>query len=76
MKAIISAIFFFLSINLFVQAQDGSEFDFWVGKWDLSWKYGDGSEGKGTNHIMKTLDGKVIQENFEAIDERYQYFGV
>ena len=49
-------------------SQDGSEFDFWVGKWDLTWEYSDGSSGKGTNHIVKTLDDKVIQENFEAVD--------
>ena len=49
-------------------AQDGSEFDFWVGKWNLTWVYGDGTEGKGINHIEKTLDDKVIQENFQAVD--------
>jgi hypothetical protein len=54
--------------SLLGQAQDGNEFDFWIGKWDLSWEYGDGTQGIGTNNILKTLDGKVIQENFEAID--------
>ena len=51
-----------------VQAQNGDEFDFWVGKWDLSWDLGEGKVGKGVNLIEKTLDGKVIQENFEATD--------
>ncbi len=49
-------------------AQDSSDFDFWLGKWDLTWDAGDGATGKGVNHIHKTLDGTVIQENFEATD--------
>lgn len=49
-------------------AQDGTEFDFWVGKWDLNWQYSDGTQGIGVNHVEKILDGKVIQENFEAKD--------
>ena len=40
--------------------------DFWVGKWELTWKDGNGEVGRGTNRIIKILDGKVIQENFEA----------
>ena len=45
-----------------------SMFDFWVGDWELTWKQADGTEGHATNHIIKILDGKVIQENFEIID--------
>ena len=52
-----------------LQAQDGSEFDFWVGQWELSWEYGDGSKGHGVNNIVKHLDDKVIQEHFEAKDD-------
>jgi hypothetical protein len=48
-------------------AKDSTLFDFWVGHWDLTWKNADGSIGKGTNHIEKTLDGKVIQENFRDV---------
>ncbi len=51
-----------------LHAQDGTEFDFWVGDWNLTWEYPDGSQGTGTNHIIKTLDGKVLQENFQATD--------
>lgn len=54
--------FFFIN-SLFAQ---GDEFDFWVGKWDLTWKDSDGTIAKGSNNIIKILDGKVIQENFEA----------
>lgn len=49
-------------------AQSGNEFDFWVGNWDLTWEMANGATGKGVNIIEKTLDGKVIQENFEALD--------
>ena len=45
--------------------------DFWVGKWDLTW---DG--GKGTNLIEKKLNGRVIQENFEATEGNFKgYLG-
>jgi hypothetical protein len=48
-------------------AKDSTLFDFWVGDWDLTWKNADGSIGKATNRIEKTLDGKVIQENFRDV---------
>ncbi|WP_394747890.1 hypothetical protein [Spongiimicrobium salis] len=40
-------------------------FDFWLGEWELQWQKGDGTQGHGTNSIVRILDGKVIQENFE-----------
>lgn len=43
-----------------------SYFDFWLGTWDLRWEQADGTTGQGTNRIERVLDGKVIQENFEA----------
>lgn len=42
-------------------------FDFWIGKWEVRWEEGD-SMGRGTNHIEKTLDGTVIQENFRILE--------
>ena len=64
-------IYLFILASLFclnLQAQgDENSFDFWVGEWDLTWTGQDGKEGKGTNRIVKILDGKVIEENFEAI---------
>ncbi len=48
--------------------QTGNEFDFWVGTWELTWNQGDTATGKGLNRIVRTLDGKVIQEHFEATD--------
>lgn len=41
--------------------------NFWLGKWELTWKNPDGSTGKGTNHVTKILDDNVIQENFKAL---------
>lgn len=43
-------------------------YDFWVGKWDVSWDEPDGKKGRGINHIVKILDGKVIQENFSVLE--------
>jgi hypothetical protein len=39
---------------------DSASFDFWVGKWNLTWDEGNGDMGKETNEIEKTLDGKVF----------------
>jgi len=44
---------------------DGSELDFWIGEWDVSW----GSAGRGTNRIERTLGGHVLHERFEGRDE-------
>ena len=43
-------------------------FDFWVGKWEVSWDEGEGKRGSGTNEIVKILDDKVIQENFKILE--------
>ena len=51
--------------------EDLSKLDFWVGKWNLTWE-----GGTGTNLIEKKLDGRVIQENFTATDGNYKgYLG-
>jgi len=44
--------------------QPENQFDFWIGEWNVTW----GEDGKGTNHIERILDGKIIQENFIAPD--------
>ncbi len=68
LKAIITFLMLFcLCGTTEAQTLDSASFDFWVGKWDLTWDDGDGKVGKGTNHIVKTLDQKVIQENFVAM---------
>jgi len=45
-----------------------SYFDFWLGKWEVSWEESDGNIGKGTNHIHKILDDTVLLENFEILE--------
>lgn len=50
---------------------DLSKMDFWVGTWDLVWE-----GGKGKNVIEKKLGGRVIQENFEALEGNFKgYLG-
>ncbi len=42
-------------------SKEASQFDFWLGKWNLTW-----AEGKGTNHITKIMGGCVIHEAFDG----------
>ncbi len=76
MKRILSTLTIILSMTAFAQPpqpseEDLSKLDFWVGKWDLSWE-----GGKGTNLIEKKLNGRVIQENFEATEGNFKgYLG-
>lgn len=44
------------------EREEASQFDFWLGEWNLTWADG----GKGTNHITKVLGGCVIHENFDG----------
>lgn len=46
---------------------DSTSFDFWLGTWSLSWKDNDSIPAHGENTITKTLDGKVIQEQFRGL---------
>ena len=48
--------------NLPCTREEASQFDFWVGEWDLTWADG----GKGSNHITKILGGCVIHEAFDG----------
>lgn len=45
-----------------VAAGSPSDFDFWLGTWNLTW----GTDGKGTNTVTRELGGKVIQERFDG----------
>lgn len=40
-------------------APEVSQFDFWLGEWELSWE-----GGAGTNRIERVLGGCVVQESF------------
>lgn len=68
-------LFLFVVLSIPTVAQDQnlcapetSQFDFWVGKWNVEWTNQDGSTGKGTNEIKSILNGCVIEENFDATD--------
>jgi hypothetical protein len=37
--------------------------DFWLGDWEVTW----GAGLPGSNHLARILDGRVIQENSDAI---------
>lgn len=73
MKILFTIIISFLFISN-IQAQSSlpenpeSYFDFWLGKWDATWDEGNGKKGKGTNHITRILDGKVIHEDFKILE--------
>ena len=43
-------------------------YNFWIGTWEVSWDEGDGKIGKGINEINRTLNGKVIRENFRILE--------
>ncbi|MEZ4655379.1 MAG: hypothetical protein R3E12_17760 [Candidatus Eisenbacteria bacterium] len=42
-------------------AEEASQFDFWLGTWDLTWE-----GGSGTNTVTKIMDSCVVQEQFEG----------
>ena len=64
-KVIFLSIFVFMtSQTIPAQSESAKWFDFWVGKWNVSWDEGGGKRGSGTNTITKILDGAVIQEDF------------
>ena len=41
-----------------------TQFDFWLGEWDCTW----GEDNRGSNHVLRILDDKIIQETFSAPD--------
>ena len=40
---------------------DGTELDFWLGTWTVTWE-----GGSGTNRLERILGGRVIHERFEG----------
>jgi len=71
------AILLACNVQLYAQSitvQDSSIFDFWLGDWNLTWVDAEGQVNKGTNQIVRILDGKVIQENFS--DEKGSFKGM
>ncbi len=49
-----------------------NQFDFWLGEWHATW----GEDGRGTNHVTRILDAKVVQEDFQAPDLHGMSFSV
>lgn len=47
-------------------SEQSSQFDFWLGTWDLEWTDAKGQKLTGTNTINKILKGCVIEENFST----------
>jgi hypothetical protein len=52
---------------------NASQFDFWLGEWDLTWPAEQtggkkGETGKGTNSISKMLGRCVVREDFNSLD--------
>ena len=41
-------------------APEASQFDFWIGDWNLTWN----DTSHGTNHVLKVMDGCTVNENF------------
>ena len=65
---------FLVLVSQTLRAQDapaycaGEEYrrlDFWIGTWRVSWGAGD-QAGEGTNIITRSLDGCVIEEQFDG----------
>jgi hypothetical protein len=48
-------------------APEASQFDFWVGEWDLTWN----DTVHGTNTILKIMDGCTVNENFKSPSMKY-----
>lgn len=58
-------------------APEASQFDFWLGEWDLSWpaEQTGGNPGEvatGTNVITKRFGNCVVEENFATADESFR----
>lgn len=49
-------------------APEASQFDFWIGNWDLTWN----DTSHGTNHVLKILDGCSVNENFYSPATNYK----
>lgn len=53
-------------------AGNAGRYDFWLGEWELTWENKDGETYHGTNTIRRVMDGKVIEENFMALEGKLE----
>ena len=44
--------------------QPEKQFDFWLGEWEVTW----GEDGVATNHVLRIMNDRIIQENFSSSD--------
>lgn len=74
-KAFALSVLLVAAVNAWAQApaqqpcsaSEFNQFDFWVGEWEASWdKNAQMPAGQGTNHITKTMNGCVIEEQFDG----------
>lgn len=49
-----------------------SQFDFWVGEWELTWQDSAGKVERGMNSVMKDFNGCVIHERFASFFDGYR----
>jgi hypothetical protein len=47
---------------------ESSQFDFWIGEWDLSWQDSEGKTQTAKNVVSRILGGYAVQENFSTSD--------
>jgi len=79
--AMFLALIFFVNAGAYSQGSaprpcevpNASQFDFWLGEWDLTWRAEQsggkkGAVGKGTNSITKMLGRCVVREDFNSLD--------
>lgn len=65
-------ILFFITITIKAQttnpcsSKEASQFDFWIGDWNVKWITKDGIEKTGSNHVINLFEGCVIEENFDG----------
>lgn len=60
---------------------ESKQFDFWMGEWNLTWPAEQmggtkGELGRGTNSILKILDGCIIQEEFRFPAQNFNGYSV
>ena len=57
-------------------AEEISQFDFWIGEWELEWPNGDGNVGTGTNRVERLFESCIVQENFSTSDGSFKGMSV
>ena len=61
-----------------VATGSATDFDFWLGTWDLRWTTAEGHPRAGTNVVTRTLGGAAILETFTDLvgTDGYGYTGM